>query len=371
MKRWLTFRRKMVLVVVGLFICGGSIVFTGVMAGRLRDKEQNEVRLWTTYLVNENGIPATGRIDVPFVVVDAGARVHYSHLVDTRTLNNPDRLHHLLVRMGGRNPAIEIPNPYGGHLWVYYGTSDLRRMLLYFPPIQIVVLVVFVVFGYITFRSSRDYQQNRVWIGLAKETAHQLGTPTSSLMGWLDYLRSQPIDQNAVDEMGKDLVRLTKVVDRFSKIGSETILSPANVNEVVGSSVQYFRSRIPRNVSLTYNGLAIAPVQAMVNEALFEWVVENLLKNSLDALQGLGEIDVAITADDEWVNIDVSDTGKGITKGNFKRIFEPGYTTKTRGWGLGLSLSKRIIEDYHRGRIFVVDSEPGRGTKIRIALRRA
>lgn len=159
-------------------------------------------------------------------------------------------------------------------------------------------------------------------------------------------------------------------MDRFSKIGSQTELSPASVNETVGESVIYFRSRIPKNVTLSYNGLAMAPVKAMLNSALFEWVVENLLKNALDALQGRGAIDVNISVDNEKVYIDVSDNGKGIAKGNIKKIFEPGFTTKTRGWGLGLSLSRRVIEDYHNGRIFVLNSEPGRGTTIRIVLKR-
>ncbi len=378
MRNWLTFRRKVILIVIGLLIGGASLLFTNSIARSMREQEQQEVRLWTLFLVNENlfhpGNRATELItqaesDVPFVVVDQNARVRYSHLMDNETLSNPDRLRRTIVRLGARNPALEITSPYGERLWVYYGTSSLRRLLIYFPIAQIVVLVIFAAFGYITFRSSRDDEQNRVWIGLAKETAHQLGTPTSSLLGWLEYLRNQSIDQSVVDEIESDLTRLTKVVDRFSKIGSETILSPSNVNEAVGSSVDYFRSRIPRNVALSYNGYAIAPVRAMLNEALFEWVVENLLKNALDALQGTGQIDVVISSDEEWIDIDVSDSGKGIARGNFKRIFEPGYTTKTRGWGLGLSLSKRIIEDYHRGRIYVVDSEVGRGTTIRIALR--
>ena len=169
----------------------------------------------------------------------------------------------------------------------------------------------------------------------------------------------------------KDLAHLMKIVDRFSKIGSETPLSPANINEAVGESVMYFRKRIPRNVTLDYNGLAMAPVHADINAALFEWVVENLMKNSLDALQGHGSINVMIGSDDNTVTVDVKDTGKGIPKSRWKRIFEPGFTTKTRGWGLGLSLSRRIIEDYHHGRIAVVDSEPGRGTTIRITLKRS
>ena len=224
--------------------------------------------------------------------------------------------------------------------------------------------------GFVAFRSAKHDEQNRVWIGLAKETAHQLGTPTSSLLGWVEYLRAQEVDPDAVNEMQKDLAHLMKIVDRFSKIGSETPLTPANINEVVGESVMYFRKRIPRNVTLDYNGLAIAPVRASINTALFEWVVENLMKNSLDALQGHGAIDVHISSDDKHVMVDVKDTGKGIPKGNWKRIFEPGFTTKTRGWGLGLSLSRRIVEEYHDGRIAVVDSESGKGTTIRITLKR-
>lgn len=265
---------------------------------------------------------------------------------------------------------MEITAWNGSRFYIFYGNSRLQKTLTVFPFVQLAVIVIFIGFGFLTFRSSQEDEQNKVWIGLAKETAHQLGTPISSLLGWIEYLKTQHIDPSVVEEMNKDLTRLMKVADRFSKIGSETVLSPANVNEVVGSSVMYFRTRIPRNVTLSYNGLAIAPVQAMINGALFEWVVENLLKNSLDALQGQGEIDVRISDDLEWVYIDVKDTGKGIPKSNFKRIFEPGFTTKTRGWGLGLSLSRRIIEEYHKGRIYVVDSEPGRGTTIRIALKR-
>jgi signal transduction histidine kinase len=175
----------------------------------------------------------------------------------------------------------------------------------------------------------------------------------------------------AVDEMQKDLAHLMKIVDRFSKIGSEAPLSVESLNEVVGNSVMYFRKRIPRNVTLEYNGLAIEPVKAKLNVALFEWVVENLVKNALDALQGHGAVAVTIGEDSKYVWVDVSDTGKGIPKSKWKRIFEPGYTTKTRGWGLGLSLSKRIIEEYHGGHIGVVESELGKGTTIRIAIRKS
>jgi signal transduction histidine kinase len=242
--------------------------------------------------------------------------------------------------------------------------------LVFFPYVQLTIILIFAIFAYIAFSSTKQNEQNRVWVGLAKETAHQLGTPTSSLLGWVEYLRTQPIDQMAVDEMSKDLAHLMKIVDRFSKIGSETQLSPTNINEVVGDTVMYFRRRIPRNVTLDYNGLAIAPIRVSMNAALFEWVVENLMKNSLDALQGQGNIEVTVGESGDNVFVEVSDTGKGIAKSNWTRIFEPGYTTKTRGWGLGLSLSRRIIEEYHKGKIAVVRSEIGKGTTIRITLKR-
>jgi signal transduction histidine kinase len=235
--------------------------------------------------------------------------------------------------------------------------------------VQLIIIIIFAIFAYIAFSSTKQNEQNRVWVGLAKETAHQLGTPTSSLLGWIEYLRGQPIDQMAVDEMEKDLAHLMKIVDRFSKIGSETQLTPMNINEVVGNTVMYFRRRVPRQVTLSYNGLAIAPIRTSINAALFEWVIENLMKNSLDALQGKGNIDVMICESGNNVIVEVSDTGKGIAKSNWTRIFEPGYTTKTRGWGLGLSLSRRIIEEYHRGKIAVVRSEPGHGTTIRVTLK--
>jgi signal transduction histidine kinase len=243
-------------------------------------------------------------------------------------------------------------------------------MLKHVPIGQLLLFGLLLLLGYNVYRVSNDSRQNRVWVGLAKETAHQLGTPISSLLGWIEYLRSQGIDPDVVAEMNKDVTHLQKITDRFSKIGSQTELTPANINELVGESVMYFRRRIPRNVSLDYNGLAMAPVQANVNSALFEWVIENLLKNSLDALQGKGRIEVEISASQNWINIDVRDTGKGMPKSNFKKVFEPGFSTKTRGWGLGLSLSRRIVEDYHSGKIFVLESEIGKGTTFRVQLKR-
>jgi signal transduction histidine kinase len=285
------------------------------------------------------------------------------------------------MQMSGEPIDVRVSRGFGQEevYTIYYDLTDYsslmtsahRQALSVFPYVQLIIIFIFAIFAYIAFRSTKQNEQNRVWVGLAKETAHQLGTPTSSLLGWIEYLRSQPIDQMAVDEMSKDLSHLMKIVDRFSKIGAEAQLTNANVNEVVGDTVMYFRRRIPRNVALNYNGLAMAPITAPINVALFEWVVENLMKNSLDALQGKGAIDVVVGENGDNVYVEVSDTGKGIAKSNWERIFEPGYTTKTRGWGLGLSLARRIVEDNHKGRIAVVRSEIGKGTTIRVTLKRA
>lgn len=374
----LSFRNKVVIIIIGLAIGTSSLLFTGHMASSLREKEQYEVTMWS-YAMQRSGFDQndplvthiiTNKNNIPFIITDDQLKVQGSHLIPPNVVNHPDQLRRKLEELSSINDPLEIPAWSGNRFIIFYGESQLLKMLIYFPFIQLLVIGIFIMFGFITFRSTKQDEQNRVWIGLAKETAHQLGTPTSSLLGWIEYLRNQPIDQTTVEEMNNDLTRLMKVVDRFSKIGSETILTPANINEVIGSSVLYFRTRTPKNVTLQYNGLAIAPVQANINSALFEWVVENLMKNSLDALQGKGAINVNISSDQNHIFIDVSDTGKGVAKNNFKRIFEPGFTTKTRGWGLGLSLSKRIIEEYHKGKIAVTESEIGRGTTIRITLKK-
>jgi len=380
-----SFRNRVVVIIVGVLLGALSIIYTNKMAQRLKEKEQHDVALWAHAMERVNRDVLGGSLNdplvqdimsngnnIPFIITDENLQVLQSHLVPERILQHPDRLRRRIDRFTEENTPLPIRFLWSADHYhiIFYGRSNLLKSLFYFPYIQLLVITTFVLLGYIAFRSSKQDEQNRVWIGLAKETAHQLGTPTSSLLGWIEYLRAQEIDQSAVEEMNKDLTHLMKIVDRFSKIGSETTLAPANINEIVGESVMYFRKRIPRNVTLDYNGLAIAPVQANVNAALFEWVVENLMKNSLDALQGHGSIDVRISSNDKQVMIDVKDTGKGIPKSNWKRIFEPGFTTKTRGWGLGLSLSRRIVEDYHSGRIAVVDSEPGKGTTIRITLKR-
>ena len=382
-----SFRNRIVVIVVGIVLGALSLVYTNDLARRLREKEQHDVALWAHAMERLNRDVLSGSIQVqdplvddlissnnniPFIITNENGQVISSHLIPDEVINHPDRLREQIFDFAEQNEPMLV------RLWwsekhfhsIYYGKSALLKSLYYYPYIQLTVITAFVLLAFVAFRSSKQDEQNRIWIGLAKETAHQLGTPTSSLLGWIEYLRCQEVDQSAVEEMNKDLHHLMKIVDRFSKIGSETPLTNANINEVVGETVMYFRKRIPRNVTLDYNGLAIAPVQAAINIALFEWVVENLMKNALDALQGHGSISVHIGSNEKQVWIEVKDTGKGIAKGNWKRIFEPGFTTKTRGWGLGLSLSRRIVEEYHQGKIAVVESELGKGTTFRITLKR-
>ncbi len=377
---WQRYRNGIVVVVAILFVVI-SINTIARMISTLRDKEIYDVELWVKAMESMNHTSTRGNIinnidlanarqNIPFILLGEDMRVVASHLVDSDIVEHPDRLRRYLRDFSRENEPIEIVNLWGERYYLLYGTSRLLRQLSYVPFILPLILFFFFVIAYIALRSTKRGEQDRVWVGLAKETAHQLGTPISSLMGWVEYLREQGVEEDAVDEMERDLAHLMKVTDRFSKIGADTPLVAASVNEVIEGVVHYFRGRMPRGVSLVYDGLSMAPATVNLNITLFEWVIENLLKNSLDALQGSGAITVSLVADDHQVTIDVRDTGRGIAKGQWRKIFEPGFTTKSRGWGLGLSLSRRIIEEYHSGRIGVVASEVGRGTTIRITLNR-
>ena len=381
----ISFRSRISILVIGMVLAVLSLFYTNYLADVLRQKEHNDVKLWVAamervsreafgnYLVDPliSHIVSTHN-NIPFIITDEDLSLVMSNRIDEDVLRDPEKFRRKLNELTEENTprTVRLMWTTGRSHIIFYGRSQLLTALYYFPYVQWLIIFIFILFTYIALQSTKQDEQNRVWIGLAKETAHQLGTPISSLLGWVEYLRSLEVDATAVEEMNKDLVHLMKIVDRFSKIGSETDLTINSVNEVVGETVMYFRKRLPRNVTLSYNGLAMAPVKANLNVALFEWVVENLMKNALDAMQGHGELDVTLSSNDKSVIIEVRDTGKGIPKGNWKRIFGPGYTTKTRGWGLGLSLARRIVEDYHHGKIAVAKSEVGRGTTFRITLKR-
>ncbi|MCC8089069.1 MAG: HAMP domain-containing histidine kinase [Rikenellaceae bacterium] len=374
-KPFISYRGKRQIIVIGLIIGLSSILFTNSLARQLRIKEQNEVDLWSYVMSNVEEFSVNDPLfmylndNIPYIITDENLRVRGAYLIKASVINNQKLLERKLKQFSNLGNYREFRHNRRTY-YIFFDQSRLQKTLYYFPYFQMGIIGIFALFSFLTFTSTKHDEQNRVWIGMAKETAHQLGTPTSSLLGWVEYLKTQNVDDFVVDEMYKDLQRLLKVVDRFSKIGAVTSFYEKDVAELVNNTVEYFRSRIPKNVTLEF-AKPVLPMFAMINDALFEWVIENLLKNALDALQGKGAICVKIWETESWINIDIKDSGKGIAKANFKRIFEPGFTTKTRGWGLGLSLSRRIIEDYHKGKIFVLDSEIDKGTTIRVSIKNA
>ena len=253
--------------------------------------------------------------------------------------------------------------------YVYYDDSTVLKQLQLFPYIQLTVVFIFIIISFFALSSTQKAEQNKVWVGLSKETAHQLGTPISSLMAWVEYLKSKEIDPSLLTEMDKDVHRLKTIAERFSKIGSKPAPEPMDLNESIHNAIEYMGKRISSKVNISTqfpeDGLFV-----LMNESLFGWVVENLIKNAVDAMDGQGEITITAYEKGKKVIMDISDSGKGIPKSKFDTVFHPGYTTKKRGWGLGLSLVKRIIESYHKGKIYVYKSELGKGTTFRIELNR-
>lgn len=272
-----------------------------------------------------------------------------------------------LKALRNTSKVIVIDIPGGESQYLYYEDSRLLRMLGYYPYIQVVVMLVFVVLVYFAVISTKKAEQNKVWVGLTKETAHQLGTPISSLMAWMELLESLGVDPDTVAEMNKDVTRLSTIASRFGKVGSKPTLEPQDLNAVVTDAASYMSTRISTRISLTVN-CCQGPLMVDLSDSLFQWVMENLIKNAVDAMDADGAITVTTGRTDRNAWIEVADTGKGLPRKRFKTIFNPGYTTKKRGWGLGLALARRIIEQYHHGRIYVAASELGRGTTFRIDL---
>lgn len=273
-----------------------------------------------------------------------------------------------LAVLAGSNPHfIEVEVYAGAHQYIYYEDSILLRRLALYPYVQLAVMIILAMIIYSAIIYTKRAEQNRVWVGLSKETAHQLGTPISSLMAWTQYMQISGVDKDIVDEIDKDVKRLGTIAERFSKIGSRPELQLEYINETVANALQYMKSRLSGKVSIIVR-LSDYDSPVMLSGPLFEWVMENITKNAVDAMSGSGTIIISTGRDKDKAFIEIADSGKGIQRKNFKNVFNPGFTTKKRGWGLGLTLVKRIIEDYHRGKIFVKDSEIGKGTTFRIEL---
>ena len=297
----------------------------------------------------------------------------YVNLDSAKMIRDSGYLRKMVKKFGSINDPVmvEITSvPITTYNKYYYGESSLQNEIRWYPIVQLVIVGLFIIVTLLTLRSSYRSVQNQVWAGMAKETAHQLGTPVSSLEGWVEVMKENSENQPFVQELAKDVSRLRLVSDRFGKIGSKPQLDDIDVVRQVSEMVEYIRKRSPGSVSFIINTHNRESVNAMVSAPLFDWVIENLLKNALDAMEGKGKIWIDIKEEKNSVVIDIADNGKGIAKQNISRVFKPGFTTKKRGWGLGLSLSKRIISQYHKGEIFVRYSEPGKGTTFRIVLKK-
>lgn len=309
---------------------------------------------------------------VPVIVTDSSRSniIIYGNL-DARRMEDPEFAREKLEEMIDANPPIILDFPGNKKFYIYYQNSELLTKMKWFPLAQLLIIFVFIGIAYLLFNVSRKAEQSRVWAGMAKETAHQIGTPLSSIMAWMELLKIDPERRDeAAEEIEKDVARLEMITERFSKIGSSPTLEQVNLSEIIKKTVDYLRPRMPRKVELVLD-LPDSDVITAANASLFSWVLENLIKNAVDAMDGKGKISLKLFMENGHIVLDVADTGKGIPKSEHGDIFNPGYTTKKRGWGLGLSLAKRIIKDYHGGKIFVKHSSPGKGTTFRIVLKKS
>jgi len=308
---------------------------------------------------------------VPVLVTDStqSQALQYGQ-IDTLRIHDSSYLRSIIHEMAAENDPIEISIADQGKRLIFYKDSYVLTQLRYFPYIQLAIISIFLLIAYMLFSTARRSEQNQVWAGLAKETAHQLGTPLSSMMAWVDYLETKNVDSETIEELRKDVNRLSTITDRFSKIGSNPSLVPENVVSVIYNSVSYLKTRTSQKINYSINVLPEQSILVPLNLQLFEWVIENLVKNAVDAMTRQGTIKIDILEEEHAVTIDIADTGKGIPRNMFRTIFNPGYTSKQRGWGLGLSLSKRIINDYHKGKIFVKSSVIGKGSTFRIVLKK-
>jgi signal transduction histidine kinase len=335
--------------------------WANAMASIQRADESSELTL-ATQIIQYNST-------IPLIVTDVNGNITHTNNLEVPKRNKKERLQELLQQMKEKGQFIEVLEAPGKiNSIVYYESSTLLTKLRFYPIILLVVISLFIIIAYLAFSGARKAEQNQVWNGLAKETAHQIGTPLSSLMGWLELLKMQNVDASITVEMGKDIKRLETITDRFSKIGSQPALIRTDLLLVTRQAVDYLKNRSSKKIEITCQ-LPREPIFLELNVPLFEWVIENLIRNAIDAISGPGKIKIELQEKDaKWVQIDVSDTGKGISAKSLQTVFRPGYSTKKRGWGLGLSLAKRIIEDYHKGRIFVAQSVPNEGTTFRILL---
>ena len=373
-------RLKFVFIFTAILIAIASLVVSDMLIKDLAQEERQKMEVWAeaTRLTARKNTAVDlslvlkileGNTTIPVVLCNDKDSIMFVKNINFPENNDVEEFKKAKVKELKSKNTIVIDMEDGTFQYVYYDDSIILKRLLIYPYAQLTVVFVFIVIAFLALASTKKAEQNKVWVGLSKETAHQLGTPISSLIAWVEYLRTKDIDPSLLNEMEKDVKRLETIAERFSKIGSNPDPVPVDINNSIRSALSYMSTRISAKVKI-YTHLTDGAVPVLMNDSLFAWVIENLTKNAVDAMEGQGEITFQVEERDKVVRIDVTDTGKGIAKSKFKTVFNPGYTTKKRGWGLGLSLVKRIIESYHGGKIFVKNSEVGKGTTFRIELRK-
>lgn len=372
---------RTLLAVVAIAIVTGTIFYSRYISEKIAQEERSKVELWVEASKSlldpeETSVSLPFKIisqntDIPIIETnEKDSIIGYVNLDSAKAINNPAYLEERLNTLKRINDPIVYVNPQDSTLVnrYYYGHTSLLNEVRYYPLVQLLIVSLFIVVVFITVRSNYLSVQNQVWAGMAKETAHQLGTPVSSLEGWVEMMKDMPANAQIVKELEKDVNRLRLVSDRFGKIGSTPQLEEKDLITQVNSMVDYIKRRSPDKVQFEVHTHNRETLVTKISGPLFDWVIENLLKNALDAMDGKGFITVDLQTQKDTIVIDVKDSGKGISKQHLDKIFNPGFTTKKRGWGLGLSLCKRIIEQYHKGELFVTASEAGKGTTFRIVL---
>ena len=365
------------LIILAAVIVGISIIFTNHLAASIAKEEHRKMETWaeaTRLLLNDGYSDFIFNIieqneNIPVIIVDDRDRYISSRNFNEPKINVEQYYEKQIKRLKNTNPPIEIILDESSSQYIYYDNSNLLKMLEYFPYIQLSIIALFLMLVIWAISTDKRAEQDKLWAGLSKETAHQLGTPISSLMAWNEILKTK-IGENdiIISEINKDVERLKIITERFSKIGSIPELSKQNISKITEQAVNYMLNRTSKKITYSVEDTSTEHI-CLISTPLFEWVIENLCKNAIDAMEGKeGSIDFELFNQEDTLIIEVTDSGRGIERGKFKSIFEPGYTTKQRGWGLGLSLAKRIIEEYHEGKIFVKSSELGLGTTFRIEL---
>lgn len=369
------------IIIISSFLIASLILWnTYVFFQTFKEEERNKMELWATAqksLMNsdvdtEIELPLfilKNNTSIPLILTDEKGKIRENKNIDSIIALDSVKLKSFLQEIKRQNTPVKVQYSPNNYYLLYYGDSPILNKLKYYPIALLLVVFLFGGVVYNFYRATKMATQNKLWAGMAKETAHQIGTPLSSLIGWLELLKLENIDETTIDEIQKDINRLQTITDRFSKIGSEPVLGKKDIIEETKSSFDYLQSRVSKQVIFDFRAPE-KPLFVSLNSTLHSWTIENLVKNAIDAMKGKGNLSIEIVEGDANVYITLTDTGSGIARNKFKTIFEPGYTSKKRGWGLGLSLTKRIVQEYHKGKIRVVHSEIGKGTTMQMSFKK-